>query len=146
MTDETSFDLSTFLPYLLSQAAETVSHDFQQIYKSRYCLLRTEWRVLFHVGHYGRMTAKDICSNTRMHKTKVSRAVKSLETRRMIHRTQQDRDRRFEWLSLTRTGEAAFVDLRAEAQKYDAALSKALGPDVNAHLREALRSLNLPRG
>lgn len=143
--DDTSFDLSTFLPYLLSQASESISQDFQQIYKSRYGLLRTEWRVLFHVGHYGRMTAKDICSNTQMHKTKVSRAVKSLESRRFVERTQQDRDRRFEWLSLTRAGEAAFYDLRAEAEKFDAALARTMGTDTHETLRRALMALSRPR-
>ena len=51
-TDE--FQLQQFLPYLLNQAAEVSSLEFQQIYKDRYGMLRTEWRVLFHLCLYGR--------------------------------------------------------------------------------------------
>ena len=74
------FDLKDFLPYLLNQAAEEASLGFQVLYKERYGMLRTEWRVLFHLGRYGDMTAKEICDRARTHKTKVSRAVAALHT------------------------------------------------------------------
>jgi len=80
------FDLIHFLPYILNQAAEASSLGFQQVYKQRYGMLRTEWRVLFHLGRYGEMTAKDICERARIHKTKISRAVKALEDRRFLVR------------------------------------------------------------
>ena len=60
MADQDTFDLQRFLPYLLNQAAEASSLDFQSVYKSRYGMLRNEWRVLFHLGMYGRLTASDI--------------------------------------------------------------------------------------
>ena len=60
MTGKDDFDLQYFLPYLLNQAAEEASIAFQKVYKSRYGMLRTEWRVLFHLGRYGAMTATDI--------------------------------------------------------------------------------------
>ena len=44
-----------FLPYLLAMAAEKTSQEFQRYYKDRYGMLRTEWRVLFHLGCYGDM-------------------------------------------------------------------------------------------
>ena len=50
MTKKDEFNLHDFLPYLLNQAAEESSLAFQQIYKGRYGMLRTEWRVLFHLG------------------------------------------------------------------------------------------------
>ena len=88
-TDDT-FDLSDFLPYLLNQAAEASSLEFQQLYKDRYGILRTEWRVLFHLGIYGRMTAREICDRTAMHKTKISRAVQKLADRRFLTRDRSD--------------------------------------------------------
>ena len=54
-------DLSLFLPYLLHRAAEQTGAEFQRNYKDKYGMLRTEWRVLFHVGHQPGMSAKDIC-------------------------------------------------------------------------------------
>jgi len=55
-----SFDINNFLPYLLNRAAEKSSSGFQKEYKSKYGILLTEWRVLFHLGRYGEMTAIDM--------------------------------------------------------------------------------------
>jgi DNA-binding MarR family transcriptional regulator len=136
------FDLEAFLPYALNRAAEAASRGFQAIYKARYGMLRTEWRVLAHLGQYGAMTARDICTRADLHKTKVSRAVKALEARRFLTRRTEERDRRQELLSLTAAGEAAFRHLAEEARRYDAALAAALPPGDLAALRRALRRLS----
>lgn len=136
-----SFDLQDFLPYLLNQAAEAASLSFQRVYRDRYGMLRTEWRVLFHLGLYGRMTATDIGTRSRMHKTKISRAVSALEAKRFLTRTRGDADRRSEFLTLTAAGEAAYRDLSAIARAHDAALVAGLAPDQAAMLRAALKRL-----
>ncbi|MCM2563110.1 MarR family transcriptional regulator [Lutimaribacter sp. EGI FJ00015] len=135
------FDLQDFLPYLLNQAAEASSLAFQQVYKDRYGMLRTEWRVLFHLGIYGRMTAREIGQRSKMHKTKISRAVQKLADRRFLTRRPDDDDRRLEWLDLTSQGRAAYRDLREIAMRYDAGLSDKLTARENAVLRQALRKL-----
>lgn len=122
MTDD-DFDLGQFLPYALNQAAEAASMGFQKHYRQRYGMLRTEWRVLFHLGRYGSMTAKSICERASMHKTKVSRAVGALEQKRFLVREEQASDRRLEMLSLTRQGQAAYADLYKSAKVFDASLS-----------------------
>ena len=98
MSEKDDFDLQLFLPYLLNQAAEAASLAFTQIYKNRYGMLRTEWRVLFHLGIYGTLTAKEIGERARSHKTKISRAVAALEKRRYLKRTRLESDRRVEAL------------------------------------------------
>ncbi|MEM8869912.1 MAG: MarR family winged helix-turn-helix transcriptional regulator [Pseudomonadota bacterium] len=122
MTKTTNFDLRGFMPYLLNQAADATSREFEPSYKVRYGMLRTEWRVLFHLGHYGRMTAKEICDRARIHKTKVSRAVSALEHKRLLRRKEQPEDRRHETLSLTTSGQSVFATLVEDAQRFDAAL------------------------
>ena len=112
MSKTDDFDLQDFLPYLLNQAAETSSLAFQQVYKGRYGMLRTEWRVLFHLGRYGRMTAKEIGQRAKTHKTKISRAV-----------------------------QAVYRDLRAVAAEYDARLVAQFTPDEAAQLRAMLQRL-----
>ncbi|MFT4960762.1 MAG: DNA-binding MarR family transcriptional regulator [Paracoccaceae bacterium] len=142
MTQKDDFDLQSFLPYLLNQAAEESSLAFQQVYKGRYGMLRTEWRVLFHLGIYGQMTAKEIGARARIHKTKVSRAVSKLEQRRFLTRTRDEQDRRLEHLNLTTAGQAAYKDLHAVANTYDQKLS-ALFPVAEAKmLRFMLRRLS----
>lgn len=118
----TDFDLKDFTPYLLNLAAETSSAGFQAFYKDRYGMLRTEWRVLFHLGRYGPLTAKEICDRARIHKTKVSRAVSALEAKRYLSRKEHDRDRRLETLRLTGQGQGVFKDLYREAASFDAEL------------------------
>ena len=143
MDEADDFDLREFLPYLLNQAAEDSSLGFQAIYKQRYGMLRTDWRVLFHLGIYGRMTAREICDRTRMHKTKISRAVQRLSQRRFLTRDRDARDRRLEYLSLTPAGQAAYRELRAIARDYQDRLIRDLGeePAEIARLLDILRRL-----
>lgn len=136
-----SFDPSEFLPYLLNQAAERTSEGFRAIYKARYGMLRTEWRVMFHLGQYGAMTAREICDRSSIHKTKVSRAVKALEERRFLSRTPLETDRRGEILSLTKAGQAAYADLLVVAERHHASLVAGLTPEDHAALTRALRVL-----
>lgn len=138
MSKEASFDLRDFLPYLLNQAAEMTSLDFQRHYKARYGMLRTEWRVVFHLGRYGDMTAKEICDRARIHKTKVSRAVSALEKRRFLNRAVVQDDRRHEMLSLTSTGKSAFKELYAEAQKFQHELTAEFTREEIEVLRRCL--------
>lgn len=142
MTEKGGFDLQQFLPYLLNQAAEMSSLEFQQVYKDRYGMLRTEWRVLFHLGLYGQMTAGEIVQAAKLHKTKISRAVHRLAERRFLKRTRDVGDRRVEHLTLTPRGQAAYDDLRNVARTYDAALTNQFDPGELDILRRALRKLS----
>ncbi len=135
------FDLEAFLPYLLNQAAEVSSLAFQQVYKERYGMLRTEWRVLFHLGLYGRLTASEIGTRAKTHKTKISRAVHRLTDRRFVTRARNDQDRRVEHLTLTPQGQAAYADLREVARRYEAALVADLTEAQMSALRAALVKL-----
>lgn len=139
--EATGFDLADFLPYLLNQAAEEAGAGFQKVYKDRYGMLRTEWRVLFHLGRHGSMTAREICERARTHKTKVSRAVKALEQRRFLERREDEADRRAEVLSLTHAGRTAYLDLTEVARRYDERIASQFTPEEAKALREALRRL-----
>lgn len=137
-----AFDLQYFLPFLLNQAAEASSLEFQRIYKDRYGMLRTEWRVLFHLGIFGELTAKEIGERARMHKTKISRAVHRLEQRRYLKRARDEQDRRVEWLTLTPAGQAVYRELRGIARQYDERLAGQFTADETALLRRMLRRLS----
>lgn len=140
MTSE-EFDLTRFLPYLLNQAAEASSLGFQRQYKDRYGMLRTEWRVLFHLGLYGEMNAREIAVRARMHKTKISRAVQRLVDQRLVTRRRDEQDRRLDHLTLTGAGQKAYADLAGIAQNYDAKLAAQLTPNEAKVLRRALEKL-----
>ena len=127
---KTGFALESFLPYMLNQASEASSLAFQNVYKGRYGMLRTEWRVLFRAN---------------LHKTKISRAVHRLAERRFVARVRDGADRRVEHLSLTSKGVKAYKDLRQTAEQYEAQLLAAFSPQETTVLRRALVKLAATR-
>ena len=140
-----AFDLESFLPYLLNQAAEATSRSFQTLYQARYGLSRTGWRVIATLGKFGAMTARDICALSHIEKTKVSRAVVGLQTEGLVDRHTSPDDKRAEILSLTAKGRALFAELGQTAICYDQelrqTLGQTLGTDVSAQLDTVLRHL-----
>ncbi len=138
MPDKPAFALSDFIPYLLNRAAEETSAEFAKIYKDRFGLLRTEWRVLFHLGQMGESTATEIGLRSKIHKTKISRAVARLEKRRLLKRTRSETDRRREFIRLTPAGKKMFVELSRAADKYNETLMKKLEPAEQALLKRIL--------
>lgn len=141
MTKDDTFYSTEFLPYLLNQAAEAASLGFRQYYKERYGMLRTEWRVLFHLGQFGEMTAKDICTRANIHKTKISRAVSALEQKRFIARRTMETDRRLEELFLTKSGKQVLEDLQRRAKAFDRSLMERLGEEDARSLKRNLAIL-----
>lgn len=138
MDRKDEFALKDFMPYLLYQAADVASRGFESYYKCKYGMLRTEWRVIFHIGRFHKMTAKDICERSKVHKTKVSRAVHALETKGYLKRTQLANDRRQELLELTDSGSRVFDDLCAEAERFDAEMMTAFSDNDKAAMRQFL--------
>nr|WP_238484141.1 MarR family transcriptional regulator [Oricola indica] len=102
-------------------------------------MTRPEWQVLAHLGEAETLTAREIVRRTGLHKTKVSRAVTALESRRWLERDRDDADRRIEHLTLTRTGrkgyEALTALLKAREDELLARLDSGELETVNAALR-----------
>jgi DNA-binding MarR family transcriptional regulator len=144
MPEDDGFELRDFTPYLLNAAGEAQSLAFSRVYKDRYGMLRTEWRVLFHLGRYGEMSAREISRRAAIHKTKVSRAVAALTEKRFLERRPSPEDRRVERLALRPPGRAAFEDLTRAAAAHERALEARLGADRLAELRDLLRRLSDP--
>jgi DNA-binding MarR family transcriptional regulator len=136
-----SFDLDAFLPYLLNQAAEVTSQNFQAVYKIEFGMTRTQWRVMANLGKHGTMTASEICRLTFIEKTKMSRAVLALEENGFLSRSSTVGDRRSEKLSLTPSGKAAFSVLGQKAAAFDLDLRKRLGRQGAEKLESVLRIL-----
>ncbi len=135
------FDLERFLPYLLNQAAERTGKRFEVAYRESYGISRTEWRILAHLGSYGEMTAAAVSRRSHTEKSKLSRAVSTLESEGLLQREQSPSDRRTERLQLTDKGRAVFDDLSARALDFDQELREALGKDRAELLEDLVRIL-----
>lgn len=140
------FELKHFLPYILNQSAERSSLVFRSYYQDRYGMLRTEWRVLFHLGRYGDMTAREICDRAALHKTNVSRAVRALEEKRLLKRTTLPSDQRNELLSWTGVGRKTSEDLGRAAEQYNRQLLAPVSQAEQTALHQCLaRIADLPQ-
>ncbi|CAM3500297.1 MarR family winged helix-turn-helix transcriptional regulator [Thalassospira profundimaris] len=139
---KSEFDLHSFLPFLMHHASEKLSLGFRDIYRDRYRMTRSEWRVLATLGQYGALTATEIMTHTGLHKTKVSRAVFSIEKRRWLKRFQDENDRRVHRLDLTAQGKSAFTSLCEAGVAYDRKVRDFLGEDEFKRLSDLLKRFN----
>ncbi|MCV0427452.1 MAG: MarR family winged helix-turn-helix transcriptional regulator [Roseibium sp.] len=126
VSDRPVLKLNQFLPYRLIHLAETVSRSFSQIYADQYGIGIPEWRVIATLGEHPTMTARDIGTATSMHKTKVSRAVATLESRGYVEREKNPDDLREQVLKLSSQGNAVYADLVPRALAYSKELEDAL--------------------
>jgi DNA-binding MarR family transcriptional regulator len=134
-------ELERFLPYRLNVVAEGVSRALSRLYAERYDIGIAEWRVIATLGQYDRMTAKDVGVHSRMHKTKVSRAVAALEDKGLASREPNENDMREAFLTLTGRGRRVYQDLAPRALAFERALDAALGAREREHLDGLLRKL-----
>lgn len=139
--DDAPLALEAFLPYKLNRAAELVSRRFATIYNDHAGLTRPEWRTLATLGQYGTLTAKSIGAHSSMHKTKVSRAVQSLEDRNWLTRTTDEKDRRVEHLMLTKEGARNYRNLAKLAHAFELGLKDILGERSFEDLNKGLAAV-----
>jgi DNA-binding MarR family transcriptional regulator len=117
-----SLRLAGFVPFRLNRLAAEVSHHLSAIYRGRFALEIPEWRVMATVGQDHGCTAQYVADSTRMHKTRVSRAIAHLIRRRLIERVASSRDRRERQLRLTRSGRRMYAQLVPLALQRERAL------------------------
>ena len=139
--DNAPLKLESFLPYRLNVVASLVSQALSRIYASRYGIGVPEWRVLVTLGQYGMMTGKAIGQHSHMHKTKVSRAVALLESRKLVMRRANRADLREAFLALTPSGRAMYDDLAPIALDFAERLSEVVEPADRAAFERAVDRL-----
>lgn len=133
--------LEGFLPYRLNVCANLVSQALSSIYSERYNIGVPEWRVLVTLGQFGMMTAKAIGLHSHMHKTKVSRAVATLERRKLVARRANRADLREAFLSLTPAGRDIYSELAPMALIFATQLLEAVEPADREALARAIDKL-----
>ena len=109
--DAPALQLGDFVPFRLNRLAAEVSEHLATIYRERFGLEIPEWRVMATVGPERGCTAQYIARSTRMHKTRVSRAIAHLEKRGLMTRVTSSADRREMELCLTKAGRRVYAEL-----------------------------------
>jgi DNA-binding MarR family transcriptional regulator len=129
--------LEAFLPYRLNVVAAAVSEGLARVYSERFGVDIPGWRVLATLGQFGPVTSKQIGAHSRMHKTKVSRAVATLEELGLVSRTASPGDRRETIIALTAKGRAVYGEIVPLALAYEQRVLDAF-PSEDARRLEAL--------
>ncbi len=132
--------LKNFVPFRLNRLAEAVSGDLSEIYRHRFKLEIAEWRVLVTVAQ-GNCTAQHIASSTRMHKTRVSRAVSALELRDLIERESEPADARELSLRLSKAGRRLYASLVPQALEREREILSCLDANERRSFLAALTRL-----
>jgi DNA-binding MarR family transcriptional regulator len=109
--DTPPLQLGDFVPFRLNRLAAEVSEHLATVYRERFGLEIPEWRVMATVGPERGCTAQYIARSTRMHKTRVSRAIAHLEKRGLMTRATSSADRREMELCLTKAGRRIYSEL-----------------------------------
>jgi DNA-binding MarR family transcriptional regulator len=137
----TALRLAGFVPFRLNRLAAAVSQYLAVIYHDRFALEIPAWRVIATVGESGGCTAQEIAASTRMHKTRVSRALAQLRRRGLIERRASARDRRERLLRLTPAGRRLYARLVPLALARERALLACMSPAERRALRSGLTRL-----
>jgi DNA-binding MarR family transcriptional regulator len=128
-TTEQTLALGDFVPFRLNRLAAGVSLHLAEVYQHRFGLDIPQWRVMATVGAEQACTAQFIAASTRMHKTRVSRAIAQLEARELIERAASAADRRQRQVRLSRSGRRMYSELVPLARAREATLLSCLTPE-----------------
>lgn len=133
--------LTNFAPFRLNRLAQGVSDHLSEVLQQKFDLEIPEWRVIATVGPMWSCTAQHVADTTRMHKTRVSRAIANLVKRDLIERTSNADDRREMELRLTKSGRAMYTELVPLALERERALLACLNEDELRSFNEAMDRL-----
>jgi DNA-binding MarR family transcriptional regulator len=96
--------LDNFLPNTIRSLSEGMLASMSRRINGPFRLSVTEWRILLQLAEHQALTASAIVKYSAMEKSKVSRAIASLEARGLVVRTLASDDHRVKRLSMTDTG------------------------------------------
>jgi DNA-binding MarR family transcriptional regulator len=133
--------LANFAPFRIARLAAGISDHMAQLYRQRFGLEVPEWQVIVTVGSARTCTAQYIADSTRMHKTRVSRAIAQLLKRDLIQRTCNADDRREMELRLTKAGRAMYAELVPLALERERTVMASLSEDELRAFNEGLERL-----
>jgi DNA-binding MarR family transcriptional regulator len=117
--DRPSF-ISSYLPYLLRQADQTLSAPFYEVLNT-YGIARSEWRVLAVIAEHDELGVVDLAAAALSPQPTVTHALRRLEARGLVTKTPGAIDKRQRVVSITASGAALAATLIDEAQRLEAA-------------------------
>ena len=137
-----SVQLNQFVPYRMVHLASNISLALSKIYKQKFDITIPEWRVLAQLAQQNKLYAKDIGDLTSMDKSKVSRAVKTLESKDYLIRQTDKQDNRAAYLSLSVQGHSLYQKIAPKALQWEKQLMSVLESSEHRNLMKVLDRLD----
>lgn len=143
MTEQqkTLLTLERYMPYRLSIVSNKVSGIVAQIYKDKFALSITEWRIMAVLGEYSGASADEISVKTQIEKSLISRAVGQLLKRKLVHRKIAKEDKRRSEISLSDTGYEVYAEIAPLSLEYEKELLSCLTAEEQSLLSEMIDRL-----
>lgn len=132
--------LANFIPYRIVLLGHIISRALSRVYENEKLTI-PEWRVLAVVSQAESTAARDVARLTPMDKMAVSRAVASLESKGLVIRKPDARDRRVFSLSLSAEGAALFRRIAGLATAFERSLLDSFDEKEQKMLRSFLERL-----
>ncbi|MCA2011563.1 MarR family transcriptional regulator [Pararhodobacter sp. CCB-MM2] len=104
-------------------------------------LSEQQWRVLRILHDFGRLNSVQIADQSCIHKTSISRIVKTLEQRDIVERSPHETDSRISYVALTVFGQTMMDRLIVESTTIHEKIADDFGHDNYLRLLELLKKL-----
>ncbi|TDF37255.1 MarR family transcriptional regulator [Alteromonadaceae bacterium M269] len=134
--------LNSFIPYRMVNLATSISNACSKIYKDEFDITIPEWRILARLAEHDKLNAKDIGRVTFMDKSKVSRAVKTLDDKGYLLKEKNEADNRASYLSLTTEGRDLYNQIAPKALEWEKDLISILDASEYRDLMRILEKLD----
>jgi DNA-binding MarR family transcriptional regulator len=139
LSPRTRIHLDNFLPAIIRNLSEGISARISRNYSDEFSLTITEWRILLQLSEHQSLTASQIVENTAMEKSKISRALSSMEGEGIVKREVDEEDHRRQLLALTDYGDELYIQIAPRALAWEKQLLDGL--DINEY-RDLIFLLN----
>jgi DNA-binding MarR family transcriptional regulator len=140
--DRSELHMDSFLPSLIRNLSEGMANNMSRSITGPFRLTMTEWRIMLQLAEHEALSASDIVAYSAMEKSKVSRAVKNLESLDLVTRHAAQGDLRVKQLTLTETGRKRYKALVPRVLDWETELIAGLEASEYRDLLYLLDKLN----
>ncbi|MFY8275237.1 MarR family winged helix-turn-helix transcriptional regulator [Pseudoalteromonas sp. SSDWG2] len=135
-----TFNLETFIPYLMTLTGAKVSEAFADVYQNK--LTNPQWRVVCHLVQANTtLTSKQLCDLAMLDKSTASRAISELQNMGWLKIEPCAADKRAKQVRLTSTGKQQFDALVPVAMHWQKVLLEEFNDDEISLLIRCLSKL-----
>lgn len=133
--------LERYMPYRLSILSNKISSLVAQIYKDKFAISVTEWRIMAVLGEYPGISADEISAKTQIEKSILSRAIARLLKRKFIVRETSEEDKRRSVITLSESGLSVYKEVVPLSYQHETELLQCFSKEEQQQFSELIDRL-----